>query len=130
MRNMSGLFYGQAGFNADISRWSVSTDTDVDRMFDGALQFDPGFAGWMGWVPEPSFVPDSCWQLKEALLYSGESSLSIPPSPMQFPFLRKWPVSTFRLGPLARPTFLRVSPRGAQWIQGAERLRLPCHSQN
>ena len=46
MNNMSGMFYGNSEFNADISSWDTSSVYDMSYMFAGATAFNQDLSGW------------------------------------------------------------------------------------
>ncbi len=43
---MSGLFKGKASFNGDISKWDVSSVTNMVSMFHGATEFNGDISEW------------------------------------------------------------------------------------
>lgn len=44
--NMRSMFYYAQSFNQDISRWKVSLVTDMEGMFDEASTFNGDISGW------------------------------------------------------------------------------------
>ena len=43
---MDWLFYNRAGFNGDISRWDVSSVTDMRHTFNRATSFNGDISQW------------------------------------------------------------------------------------
>ena len=50
---MSSMFYSAEVFNQDISRWTVSSVTDMSYMFMNASFFDKDISDWERQIGEP-----------------------------------------------------------------------------
>ena len=46
MENMYDTFYGASSFNGDLSKWDVSSVTDMGYMFDEASEFNGDLSKW------------------------------------------------------------------------------------
>jgi surface protein len=44
--DMNAMFHGASSFNADLSRWDVSSVTDMEGMFYGASSFNSDLSRW------------------------------------------------------------------------------------
>ena len=66
---MSGLSRGSTAANADISKWNVSSVTDMSRMFSSAKVFDADLSAW-----NVSSVRDMSRMFDEAMAFSGDLS--------------------------------------------------------
>ena len=44
--NMRGMFHGARSFNMDVSKWDVSSVTDMGQMFRGAVSFNVDVSKW------------------------------------------------------------------------------------
>ena len=67
--NMQELFYGNAGFNEDISRWDVSNVTTLEFAFCSATSFDGNLSRW-----DVSSVTDLRWTFYGATSFNGDLS--------------------------------------------------------
>ena len=54
---MSYLFFDEAEFNGNLSRWQVGQVTDMSSMFSGATSFNGDLSGWnVGQVTDMSYM--------------------------------------------------------------------------
>ena len=67
--DMSGMFHDAAAFNGELSKWDVSSVNDMSGMFDGATAFNNDISKW-----DVSSVTDMSGMFHDATAFNGDIS--------------------------------------------------------